>query len=166
MPFFHSSKFFEAFFRFYYFFLLFCHSRYLHGSSIARAAPWHRRYPAPWHRHTGLSALFHQPVFLKRPVLALRQTVVGAFKHTGGIGILLQLPSVRRQRRVQGWGKVERMHLFGDGANRVTAAEAVVVPVRIVRAEVQVVGAVRVRRMLRGRPVVAAAAGVGEVAIP
>ena len=59
------------------------------------------------------------------------------------------------------------MHLSGDGANSVTVvAVVVVVPVRVARIEVQVVGVVRVRRTLCGRPVVAVRAGAVEAAIP
>ena len=58
------------------------------------------------------------------------------------------------------------MHLSGNGANCVTDVAHVVVPVRIARIEVQVVGVVRVRRILRRRPVVAVRAGVVEVVIP
>ncbi len=60
------------------------------------------------------------------------------------------------------------MHLSGDGSNRMTVAAVAVVavPVRVARIEVQAVGAVRVRRTLRGRPVVAARTGAVEVVIP
>ena len=56
------------------------------------------------------------------------------------------------------------MHSSGDGANGVTVvAAAAVGPVRVARTEEQVAGEARVRRVLRGRPVVAARAGTAEV---
>ena len=60
-----------------------------------------------------------------------------------------------------------RMHSYsGDGANCATDATAAAVPTRVARIEVQVVGEVRVRRTLRGRPVVAVRAGIADVVIP
>ena len=65
------------------------------------------------------------------------------------------------------WG---RMHfqLFGNRTHRKTvgAAAAVLLSVVAARSKVEVVGAVRVRRVLRGGPVLAPAAGVVEVISP
>ena len=48
-------------------------------------------------------------------------------------------------------------------AHTLTVVAVVDVPIRVARIEVQVVGVVRVRRVLRGRPVVAVRAGIVEV---
>lgn len=47
-----------------------------------------------------------------------------------------------------------------------TVVAVVVVPVGVARIEVEVVGVVRVVRVLRGRPIVAVATSVVEVAVP
>ena len=54
----------------------------------------------------------------------------------------------------------------GNRANALTVVAVVVVPIDVARVEVEVVGVVRVRRVLRRRPVVAVAAGVVEVIVP
>ena len=58
------------------------------------------------------------------------------------------------------------MHLSGNRANCETVAAVVAEPAHVARVEVEVVGVVRERRALRGRPVVAEAAGVVETLIP
>ena len=60
-------------------------------------------------------------------------------------------------------GLGKRMHLSGDGAHRKTEVAGEDDRVRAVRIEVQVVGAVRVRRVLRGRPDATERAGTEEV---
>ena len=53
--------------------------------------------------------------------------------------------------------------ISGNRAHREPVVAVVVVRVRVTGIEVQVVGVERVRRVLRGRPVVAAQAGIVEV---
>ena len=59
-------------------------------------------------------------------------------------------------------GLGKRMHLSGDGAHREPVVAVDAARVRAAGTEAQDVGAVRVRRELRGQPVVAVRAGTEE----
>lgn len=58
---------------------------------------------------------------------------------------------------------MKKMVSAGNRAHREPVVAVVVVRVRVAGIEVQVVGVVRVRRVLRGRPVVAVRTGIVEV---
>ena len=76
-------------------------------------------------------------------------------------------PPSRAQTTPSAWvGIGARMHLFGDGANSETVEAVDDIQVRAVRTENEGEGAGRVRRKLRGQPVVAVRAVDVEAATP